>query len=408
MGCASHAPAPARRAAPISEETRELRFHVVGASAVDVIVDGRAGVVDAEGVAELTYGEHSIQVAASRCKEGHESVLHVNAQTPPTVEIDLPPRTRPLTLHARRWDGAGLDELVVNADDERLQVSAGAVARLPRCAQWLEVRTATLGGLYERLNEGDDALAREVLLSPGPSSVAIAGATYTAGLIGPRDPPARRVTVPSLDVDRTEVTVAQFRQCVTRGGCALDESSLDTDCSWNSDRGESPMDCVTLRQAAAFCRAAGKRLPTSDEWEYFGRSTVTYEGEDGVARYHIHFPWEGYAPPTCEHANLQPCQRGASLAVCSLPAGHSVQGICDLVGNVAELTSTCVPYTDWEPGDFGPGEVVPDRLCAVRGGGYRERSDVDPSMILLEPVVSIDPERDALPGVGFRCVRESR
>ena len=157
--------------------------------------------------------------------------------------------------------------------------------------------------------------------------------------------PVHRVRVATFELARTEVTVAQYRACVRAGACsdhhltgyewpgqAFTESAY---CNWGQPgREDHPMNCVDWKQARAFARWAGGRLPSEAEWEYAARSG----GRD------ITYPW-GSGEATCERAVIdhggRGCGKDRTWPVCSKPAGRSAQGVCDLAGNVWEWTEDC-------------------------------------------------------------------
>ncbi|MEK7831745.1 MAG: SUMF1/EgtB/PvdO family nonheme iron enzyme, partial [Acidobacteriota bacterium] len=94
-------------------------------------------------------------------------------------------------------------------------------------------------------------------------------------------------------------------------------------------------------EADAYCRWAGRRLPTEAEWEMAASSDSS-----GGKRI---FPW-GDEAPTPERANLDWLD-GGLLPVDALPTGDSAFGCRQMIGNVWEWT-----VTDFAPfGGFAPG-----------------------------------------------------
>ena len=71
-----------------------------------------------------------------------------------------------------------------------------------------------------------------------------------------------------IEFTRNEITVEQYRACVEAGACSTAAVSSEHRCNWGKkDRGDHPLNCVTWGGAETFCRWAGGRLPTSEEWE---------------------------------------------------------------------------------------------------------------------------------------------
>ena len=203
--------------------------------------------------------------------------------------------------------------------------------------------------------------------------------------------PVRTVRVPTFELAKTEVTVAQYQACVNDGACTpphWDDGSCYS-IEWNGwgkarlpaalRPDDHPVVCVDWAQATAFSRWVGGRLPTEAEWEYAARS----RGKDQE------YPW-GDDSPSCELTvkNEGPgwqsgskltdglgCGTKATFAVCSKPAGNSAQGVCDLAGNVSEWVA------DWHgtyadaPID-GRGRTKGHTFRVYRGGSWTDKSSV--------------------------------
>ena len=128
-----------------------------------------------------------------------------------------------------------------------------------------------------------------------------------------------------------------------------------------------PVVHVNWYEAEAFCRWAGRRLPTEVEWEM----AATLDPATG--RKH-RFPW-GEAPPTRERANLD-YLAGAPIDVRALPDGDSPVGCRQMVGNVWEWVAdtfgpypgfACDPYKEYSEPHFGGKHVL-------KGGCWTTRS----------------------------------
>ncbi len=134
-----------------------------------------------------------------------------------------------------------------------------------------------------------------------------------------------------------------------------------------------PVVHVNWYEADAFCRWAGRRLPTELEWEV---AAIGVPGEGGgvLAPTKRRFPW-GDAPPDRAHANLDGAATGC-IDVGALPAGDSAWGCRQMLGNVWQWTSsdftpypgfTADPYADYSAPWF-------DTRKVLRGGGWATRA----------------------------------
>jgi formylglycine-generating enzyme required for sulfatase activity/tRNA A-37 threonylcarbamoyl transferase component Bud32 len=136
-------------------------------------------------------------------------------------------------------------------------------------------------------------------------------------------------TVNPYCLDVHEVKVSDFTDCVKRGNCSdAGASASEPFCNYGvKSKAGHPVNCVDWDQAAAYCHAASKRLPTMEEWEWAAR-----DGEAGHT-----FPWGDDAP------NDQLCWSGSlrrtALGTCEVgshPSGAGRLLVQDLAGNVAE------------------------------------------------------------------------
>ncbi len=119
---------------------------------------------------------------------------------------------------------------------------------------------------------------------------------------------------------------------------------------WVPLEGRLPVLHVNWYEADAYCRWAGRRLPTEAEWEMAASSEPTPDGR-GVTVHKRLFPW-GDEPPTPERANLDWRAMGC-VEVDALPAGDSAFGCRQMIGNVWEWTVTDFgPYPGFSPGPY--------------------------------------------------------
>jgi formylglycine-generating enzyme required for sulfatase activity len=182
-------------------------------------------------------------------------------------------------------------------------------------------------------------------------------------LCGGSEFPYHPVYLDAFDIDRYEVTVLQYRECVEQGACSL--PAADDYCNYAlAGREYHPVNCVSWDQANTYCAWAGKRLPTEAEWEKAARGT-----DDRL------YPW-GDATATCQYAVINDgggdgCGTDGTLPVGSRPAGVSPYGIHDLAGNVLEWVADWYDYSYyWEsPASNPTGPDSTDERSA-RGSGW--------------------------------------
>lgn len=244
--------------------------------------------------------------------------------------------------------------------------------------------------------------------------VEIEGGTYSMGseddYVGWATP-IHEVDVPTFEINRTEITVGQYRQCVDAGGCEWPYIPGETDLNCNNfaaDRESYPMNCMSWNYASIFCSWAGARLPTEAEWEYAARS----RGKD------VSYAW-GDEPATCDLAVMDEtisselneesewgCETGMAFPVCSKPLGNTEQGLCDMTGNLWEMVE------DWfhESYDGAPtdGSAFNDPATdskVRRGGSYTSNTWNWSDFIHVSYRTSTGNVSGRGAEYGFRCAR---
>lgn len=173
---------------------------------------------------------------------------------------------------------------------------------------------------------------------------------------GPDAKPPHQVQVADFKIDKFEVTNADFKKFVDATGYKSD-AEKSGDKPWSAfaeGKDNHPVVKVSWNDAGAFCKWAGKRMPTEAEWEKAARGT------DGLA-----YPWGNDWDP--KKVNGKDSGLRGTTAVGSYPAGASPLGVMDMAGNVWEWTGS---VADHYPGNTTTSKLYGSALYIVRGGGW--------------------------------------
>jgi cysteine-rich repeat protein len=204
--------------------------------------------------------------------------------------------------------------------------------------------------------------------------------------------PRHLVNIPAFDISRTEITVGQYRTCVEANVCTAPTDKTDptkksnyqlSNEDPNRPSGEDyPMNDIHWEQAREFATWVGARLPSESEWEFAAASGLERD-----------YAW-GNDFPTCNLAVFKDnpaditttgCSSLGSLPVCSRSTlgpvtGETVEGLCDMNGNLAEwVEDRYVDGYDGAPTDGSPRDFECDLATqgiecyyrALRGGSFK-------------------------------------
>jgi formylglycine-generating enzyme required for sulfatase activity len=272
--------------------------------------------------------------------------------------------------------------------DEVYRIAVGRRRRLLKnCATGLAA--AVLIGVAGYFYLANRQSPRETTGKDGAPAVLVLAGNFTMG--DDEDAPLREIYVDAFYLDKYEVTTSRYAKFLKATGSAKppdgwEEVNLDSG-------GDLPVVGVDWRDAEAYCRWAGKRLPTEAEWEKGARGT---DGRE--------YPW-GNDEPTVARANFgksaaSPYKGGLS-AVGKHEAGKSLYDAQDLAGNASEWVA------DWFAESFERGDVRnpkgPETGTGkvIRGGGWYDPGDKIKSTKRYHARPTTRAE-----DIGFRCARD--
>jgi formylglycine-generating enzyme required for sulfatase activity len=199
--------------------------------------------------------------------------------------------------------------------------------------------------------------------------------------------PKHTVNLDAFWIDRTEVTNAQYKQCVQAGKCMA--SDFASESKYMGDT--QPVIGMEWEDAANYCQWVGRQLPSEAQWEKAARGT------DGRL-----YPW-GDQKPTCDITVYAPkptdhgCGQETTWPVGSKPQGASPYGALDMGGNVFEWvqdTYAGYPGTTYQDPQYGQGFHI------VRGGSWFEDARYVTTTLRQKHM-----QGASYTDVGFRCVR---
>jgi gamma-glutamyl hercynylcysteine S-oxide synthase len=234
----------------------------------------------------------------------------------------------------------------------------------------------------------------EIEISSGEVTLGLARGGDSFGWDNEYD--AHTVSVPAFSMDRYKVTNRQFLEFMEAGGYENLNLWSAEDWKWKSEQGIShpafwrhdgdrwsyltmfseiplPADWpvyVSLAEAKAYAKWAGKSLPTEAEWQRAAYSDP--QSKDHACPYR-EYPW-GNDAPTRAHGNFD-FARWSPAPVNAYPAGRSAFGVEGMLGNGWEWTSTeFAPFAGFQPFPFYRGysaDFFDGKHFVMKGGSPR-------------------------------------
>ena len=221
----------------------------------------------------------------------------------------------------------------------------------------------------------------------------VLGAAPASGFVFDNEKWGHEVELQAFAIARCAVTNTEFRDFVEDGGyrrrelwsdagrLMLDELALVSPRYWRRD-GDAwrvkrfdreialdpaePVMHVSFHEAEAYCRWAGRRLPTEAEWE-----CAASTGPDRTAN--TRYPWGDTCEQPIEELARLDARFGAPSAAGDFPNGASGWGARQMLGNVWEWTSSrFAPYPGFSADPYKEYSApwFADDHRVLRGGSF--------------------------------------
>jgi len=232
-----------------------------------------------------------------------------------------------------------------------------------------------------------------------PASTFMLGATQQDGFVFDNEKWAHPVKIKPFSIAKTAVSNADYLLFVEAGGYRNPEywddegwkwcqkSQLQHPVYWRSTANGwqikqfdkwhlMPLNAALIHvcwhEAQAYCRWAGRRLPSEAEWEVAAAAEPSDDGL-GLSLVKRRYPW-GNTAPQSDLANLDGFFLGTA-DVTAYAAGDSAFGCRQMLGNVWEWTQdTFQPYPGFEPDMYKDySQPLFGNTKVLRGGSWATR-----------------------------------
>jgi formylglycine-generating enzyme required for sulfatase activity len=178
----------------------------------------------------------------------------------------------------------------------------------------------------------------------------------------PDEAPEHQVFLKAYFIDKKEVTQEEYTRFAKMTKRPMPRIEVFEDDQAKVLKPELAAMSVSWEDAKAYCKWAGKRLPTEAEWEKAGRG-------EGKRRY----PWGDKFLPGA--ANVDGAEDGYKYLAPpgSFESGRSPFGLYDMTGNVAEWVEDSYEENIYKKAVYRDPKGPDDgQLKVVRGGSWRE------------------------------------
>jgi formylglycine-generating enzyme required for sulfatase activity len=210
----------------------------------------------------------------------------------------------------------------------------------------------------------DFSMYKRIIGEDGREMVLIPEGPFTMGSSDgdPDEAPEHQVYLKSYYIDLKEVTQAEYERFLRATKRSKPGFPVFEDDQSKILKPELPAIGVSWLDAEAYCKWAGKRLPTEAEWEKAGRG-------ESKRRY----AWGDEFIPG--YANLEGKEDGYQYLAPpgALEAGRSPYGVYDMTGNVAEWVADSYDENYYKVSPYRDPQGPPEsNLKVIRGGSWRE------------------------------------
>ncbi len=365
---------------PLFAKARNVRVRVRSVPSGAVVwVDGEETSQKTPCEIELSVGQPRHVQAHYRRRLSPSRVVDAGMASPVVLEFKFP-RETPVPVVARRSNRGtllwGISAVVLVASLwgwwSWFAEESGGRTPPPDRSEMVEIPAGeVLLGLPD-----DSATVRGLRAYKRTQSDDNVGRGNLGGIFGRVDAPPRSVTLEAFDIDRYEVTNAQYAEFLHSVGdrhehCHPDEPRGYSHKPRQPGDDDQPVVTISWFDAYAYAKWRGCRLPTEDEWEFAARS------ERGFL-----YPWGDEFVPG-------PHLRSQEIPKVTVWQPPRPGAPCGMAGGVQEWTSTRRGALYMACGGASTESLVPELRSLVFVRSFAE------------------DRMTTAPYVGFRCVRDA-